>query len=417
MNTHIKPSDIYTSYMYSYPHKTAYRELSGLHFAAYKQQFEKSGATLYFHIPFCKSKCGYCNLFSVTGQDGEYMQKYISACEDQLGQYGVPLSSFDYACFGGGDPLSLPRGLLDRLLALGGGLEKHIEVSPNETSFQKLDILESHNTKRISIGIQSFVDTELLALQRAHSATSALNALELIMERDFPCVNLDLIYGIPGQTLQSFEASLKRACEFGTEELFIYPLYARSGTPLEGTCTNPLAYSMYWHARDYLLANGFAQVSMRQFARKPTAVQKNCGFENMLAIGCGGRSYLGNLHFCSPYATDKVVCLQIINEFIASLDKTCISNGYVLSKDEMERRYVVKNLLHCAGVNIDEYKSAFGSSIFDDFPVLGQLLSSVFAQEVDGIVALTPVGLSLSDYIGTFFISTAVKERMEQWSE
>lgn len=408
-------AEIYKAYMYSYPHKTAYSALS-VDFADYRGLLDNLG-NLYFHVPFCAGKCGYCNLFSVTGLDADYMDAYVSACETQLRQYGV--SSFNGVTIGGGDPLILSPRLLERLLALCGDAEICIEMSPNETTYEKLSLLKQFNTSRISIGVQSFHEQELAALKRGHSAKTAKRALELI-GRGFPCVNLDLIYGIPTQTLKSWEDSVKQALVFQPDEIFIYPLYIRNGTKLIESVVNDLAYDMYTLARDFLQASGYFQVSMRKFIKREAMAEvaespKNCGFENMLAIGCGGRSYLGDLHFCYPYALKKRECMDIINNFIKARDKTEITHGYVLNQDEMKRRFLIKNLLHYRGVHFAEYERAFNGSALREFPVLNALRDRGYAEINESYVKLTPLGLSLSDYIGTMFISDDVKRKMSEW--
>ena len=405
--------------MYSYPHKTAYRELADISFSDYIKLLPAFGNSLYVHVPFCASKCGYCNLFSVSGQSEDYMADYLLACETQFTQYAVPLTSFDVLTIGGGDPLILSPMLLERLLSLGGhNLKICLETSPNATTLEKLAILKSFPIDRVSIGIQSFSDTELIKLRRFHDSVAVKKALALLKSSGFPCINLDLIYGIPGQTLRTLEESLAQAINFAPDEIFIYPLYIRSGTGLSEEIADEntqLKYDMYCLARDFLPAAGYFQVSMRQFVKKVPLNQKSCGFENMLALGCGGRSYLGNLHFCHPYAVGRRECLRIIDDFIKMRDKTEIRHGFILNQDELKRRFVIKNLLYYAGLCVSEYKDIFESTIFDDFPLIKRLVSDGYAEIFADYIKLTQLGLSFSDYIGSLFISDNVKGKMAAW--
>lgn len=422
----MKLADIYTSYMYSYPHKTAYGVLSASLVADYQRRLIETVDELYVHIPFCRSKCGYCNLFSVTGQSEETLQAYLSSCAIQMKQYedqaaGARPLRFDSLTIGGGDPMILPPRLLDKALAIfAGRLVKsnigkgniNIEASPNETTTEKLKILRDYHTGRVSIGIQSFNDDELKTLQRAHHAASARKALAGLKAMGFPCLNIDLIYGIPGQTLDSLAASLQETLGFAPEEIFIYPLYIRKGTGLSGKVINGQTYEMYLFAADYLLAAGYTQVSMRRFTKKSPDLFAGCGFENMLAIGCGGRSYLDNLHFCMPYAGGRDKCQDLINDFIRKEDKTEILNGYVLNEDELKRRFVIKNLLHCQGLFFEEYEGYFHTDLIADFPLVNQFMTNDYVEKHDQGIKLTALGLSLSDYLGPRFISAAVKAKM-----
>jgi len=219
---------------------------------------------------------------------------------------------------------------------------------------------------------------------------------------------------------------------------------------MEKSAGNPHAYEMYQHAVKQLTAAGYTQASMRRFVRDtesattepattkctatipattiPTATEaaspdatatvaaaKNCGFENMLAIGCGGRSYIGNLHFCHPYATQRQDCERIISHFIQAPQKTAINHGYLLNEDEMKRRFVIKNLLHCQGLSFEAYAQAFNSNATADFPMLLDFAEKNYATISHSLIQLTLLGLSLSDYIGPQLISEEVKRRVAAW--
>jgi Coproporphyrinogen III oxidase and related Fe-S oxidoreductases len=415
----MKNSQIYQSYMYSYPHKTAYRELTDIQYSRVRNFLDKKNFSLYFHMPFCRTKCGYCNLFSVTEKREDYFSQYLGAMYEQIKQYSVADKKFQSIIFGGGTPLILSPENLERLLQIAPHLKSSnscIETSPNDTTAEKLEILQKYNINRVSIGVQSFIDSELNTLKRAHQVDSARKALSLIKTYNFDCVNIDLIYGIPGQTVESFAFSLKSALEYSPDELFLYPLYIRKGTELFGNVTNEDTQRIYFFARDYLLSNGYNQISMRQFAKKKPENITSCGFENMLSIGCGGRSYFGNLHFCSPYATDRSACVRLIDNYIHSTDKTQILHGFILNQDEQKRRFIIKNLLCFKGISLSDYANIFNSSALEDFELLNELISNSYAEIKENFITLTPLGMSISDYIGPMFISDAVNEKMNEWT-
>lgn len=193
----------YVQYMYSYPHKTAYRPLKGVSLREYAPLLKGSGHGLYLHIPFCQTKCGYCNLFSVTGQESGAVDQYLEALERQCGQYEKLLTpqntEFSALTIGGGTPLYLTREQLERAF---GFLEAHfhfsgerefvIETAPEQTTEEKLALLKQAGVTRISMGIQSFSDKELLTLKRRHSAQRAREALKLLKSFEFSCVNLEI---------------------------------------------------------------------------------------------------------------------------------------------------------------------------------------------------------------------------------
>ena len=119
--------------------------------------------------------------------------------------------------------------ILDTYFYSGTERELAIETAPNQTSREKLQILKQAGATRVSMGIQSFSDQELQALGRQHQARKAREALALLKSFGFPCINVDFIYGIPGQTIESLLTSLTEALAFEPDEIFLYPLYLKHG--------------------------------------------------------------------------------------------------------------------------------------------------------------------------------------------
>ena len=138
-------AELYSQYMYSYPHKTAYRKLDNIKFADYKAELNKNSSHLYFHIPFCESKCGYCNLFSVTGAKENFIDNYVEAMLLQSMQYDIADVPWQSLTIGGGTPLILDRNQIERLFICAQDILKvpleetfiGIETSPNQTTYEK----------------------------------------------------------------------------------------------------------------------------------------------------------------------------------------------------------------------------------------------------------------------------------------
>lgn len=492
----------YIQYMYSYPHKTAYRPLAGVSLKEYAPLLAGSGHGLYLHIPFCEAKCGYCNLFSVTGQEEGAIDRYLDTVERQGRQYRELLApfgtEFSELAIGGGTPLYLKPKQVERMFGVlnqcfhfssgrgtaaeitGGigtgpaietGMETAIKISietaPNQTSMEKLLVLRQSGVTRVSMGIQSFHDSELATLKRQHHAREAKAALELLKSAGFPCVNVDFIYGIPGQTSGSLLVSLKEALAWEPDEIFLYPLYVKNGVGLRRQEIVPdvqAAYRQYQDASFFLRSEGFRQDSMRRFVRlkrertlsgggfvrrkkeralsgggfvrpkrewalsgdgaAPQEAERafsECGFGTSLALGCGGRSYLGKLHFCSPYAVTQKECMARLVEYENTEDFTNITHGILLSDEEQKRRYAIRHLFIRPGLPLGRYEGHFGSRTMEDFPVLSRWLEEGFAQERtqgDGrYLALTEKGLGLSDYLGPQLISSRIQSAMEEWEE
>ncbi len=416
----------YQQYMYSYPHKTAYGALEDIRLTDYAERLSGRECSLYFHIPFCQSKCGYCNLFSVTGQDENRMDQYIDAMERHAGQLASVLPDslvFSDLTLGGGTPLILSAGQLERVFGIAekqmgfdpGERRTIVETSPAQTTKEKLAILKSYKVTRISMGVQSFCEDELKILNRSHTPDQVRSAMERIKEAEFPCVNLDLIYGIPGQTQESLLYSADEALFFEPEELFVYPLYIKKDTALfrQGVKREEAAYGMYLVLRDYLRERGYVPYSMRRFVKNgDTAGMSGCGFENTLSVGCGGRSYIDQLHFCMPYEVRQSRCREILEEYIQEKDYLAVRHGYLLSEEEQKRRFVIKNILFACGLSKNQYRQHFQTEPERDFSVLLQWVQEGLACMDGDSFRLTEHGFSLSDSLGPVLISDEVREKM-----
>ena len=414
----------YVSYMYSYPHKTAYRTLTPpVSLSPYLERLEGREASLYFHIPFCAHKCGYCNLFSQQCCDAERISLYLHTMRRQGEQLSVAAQALKFTSFavGGGTPLILDEGQLEELFCLAELFGVHpsrvftsVETSPEYTQKSVLRQLRARGVERLSMGVQSFNETELKKLKRRPGLGTVVGALENIVEAGFPQFNLDLIYGIEGQTVESFMRSLNTALTYRPNELFIYPLYVRPGTRIDVRSTDDIGYAIYKSARELLVGQGFVQTSMRRFVRRETTeTEFSCGDEVMLSCGAGGRSYLGNLHYATPYAVRQQAIADEIDHYIRTTDFMTAANGFLLSTEEMQIRFIIKNLMYYRGVDLAEYETRFGEkpdrNLFREFTDRGWI------EETGRIVRLTEEGMAYSDYIGQAFISPVVRKLMSEY--
>ena len=426
----------YIQYMYSYPHKTAYRPLQNVNFGDYMGNLEGEGHGLYLHLPFCESKCGYCNLFSAAGCGKAYMDAYLDVLPRQMKQFReiLPGSTvFGSFTVGGGTPLLLDAKQLERMflavrqdMPLKDNCDIVIETAPKQTDEEKARLLKEHGVTRVSMGIQSFVEEELAWLGRYHDGRQAQKAAELLTGMGYACVNLDFIYGLPGQTAESLLYSLRRAVSLSPDEIFLYPLYIKHGVRLEKDGKAAVLDSdhtgrLYQSGAAYLKEQGYDQVSMRRFVKKKGSVcpgreYQDCGFTGSLALGCGGRSYLGRLHTCASYRTTRQGILQEIEEFREREDFCSVTNGILLSDEEIRRRYVIKHLLIYPGISKAAYRDHFGAELTEAFPILLEWIRQGWLEETsDSFLRLTEEGLSLSDYIGPQLISEDVRRKMLEW--
>jgi oxygen-independent coproporphyrinogen-3 oxidase len=232
----------YASYTYAYPHKSAYRALGQPVSLRDAWRDEDRGAlSLYMHIPFCEMRCGFCNLFTTIHPNGNLEAAFLDTLEREAGRVRAALGDATFARFaiGGGTPTYLKPADLHRLFDIAErtfGVDSHaipvsVETSPKTADGERLRALRERGVDRVSIGVQSFLEREAAAAGRAQRTAEVEGALERIRALGFPTLNIDLIYGIDGQTVESWLYTLRAALRHRPEELYLYPLYVR---PLTG---------------------------------------------------------------------------------------------------------------------------------------------------------------------------------------
>jgi oxygen-independent coproporphyrinogen-3 oxidase len=413
----------YESYVYAYPHKTAYRPLDPRPRLKEVWSGEQPGA-LYVHIPFCEMRCGFCNLFTRTGAPEELVTTYLDALERQAEQVREALqeTGFATAAFGGGTPTYLSARELTRLFDLtertmGVDLARiplSVETSPATATPDRLSVLAERGTSRISIGVQSFVPEEARSAVRPQKRAEVDAALDTIRASGVPVLNIDLIYGIDGQTPRSWLYSLDTALGWRPEELYLYPLYVRPLTGLgkQGRAWDDQRLELYRAGRDHLLAAGYEQVSMRMFRLPgtPGSTGYCCQTDGMVGLGCGARSYTSALHYSFDYAVGARHVRSIIDDYVAETGFGTANVGFALSSGERRRRHLIQSLLRAEGMSRSLYTGRFGTDVLDDFPL------DSFAEWLtitDSTVALTPEGLAYSDAIGPALFSPRVRALMD----
>ena len=428
----------YKDYMYSYPHKKAYREFDKhIDLKGLWKKSTLSNITLYIHIPFCINKCGYCNLLSSTNFDKCKITKYVDKLIEEIKEVREFLNikekevSFSSVIFGGGTPTILDDFDLKRLLdEISVNLKIDFskvffstEISPRTITRSKLDILKHYHVDRVSMGIQSFKESELKSIYRMESVEDIEHALKLLSEGNIPIKNLDLIYGIPNQTLETWERSLYNTLQYEPEEIYIYPIYIREKTGLYRRSKRDidLMLRMYEFGKKLLTDKSYIQTSMRNFIRKDMKnslfPEYSCQEDEMIGIGCGARSYVANVHYSRKYAVEPKNINKIIDDYINEEDFKVAKYGYILNEDELKRRYILKSILKVSGLDICDYNEKFNTSSLEEFKHIAFLIENGFLIEEDNRLYPTEKGLMHSDSIGNLLISEDVSFKTNDFKE
>lgn len=429
----LQRNNYFQGYAYSYPHKSSYRPLEEPRSLQniWKEE-DKSQLFLYVHVPFCEMRCGFCNLFTTANPKAPLEQPFIGSLQRQAEQVKMALGTeakFNRVAIGGGTPSFLSIQDLESLFNVVHeqmGVQHRavpfsVELSPKTTTPEKLALLHEQGATRASIGVQSFLLEETKALGRPQRTEEVRQALGYIRDSGIPSMNIDLIYGIAGQTIPSWQRSLEETLAFQPEEIFFYPLYVR---PLTGLSKreqdwNDHRLNLYRFGRDFLLANGYEQVTMRIFSRKNKEEEElppyNSPQDGMVGLGVGARSYARDFHYSSDYAVGRRGVQHIIHNYHEKTanDFAQVDYGVYLNQQEQQRRYVIKSLLEGQYLDLAAYERFFGSQALLDLPQLQELQELNFLQPIEGRLQLNQAGMECSDVIGPWLYSSAVKAQME----
>lgn len=442
MNTHPLDSLLagspFLGYAYGYPHKTAYRPLTPpVSLAELWEDEPRDDTALYIHIPFCEMRCGFCNLFTTPNPTIDTEEGYLNALERQVAavEQSIGKRNISRVAFGGGTPTFLSTHGMERVLQFAsrfaGNLTQipvSVETSPRTAEPEKLALLRQYGVDRISMGVQSFVAEEVRAVGRAQQNRTVFDALEHMREAGFPTLNLDLIYGIPGQTESTWAYSLEQALAWQPEELYLYPLYVRPLTgldnraPMDGVAWDNERVSLYRQARQILLASGYEQVSLRFFRRVGAATHPSSDAigGNLIGLGCGARSYTRALHYSSEWAVGRAGVRSIVADYLTrtEADFAVADYGVRLTVEEQKRRFLIYSLLQQSeGIPLKAYHARFDDSdLFTDFPQLTDLLERGLAISTDTAFALTERGWERADVLGPYLTSTNMRQQMETFA-
>lgn len=373
---------------------------------------------IYVHFPFCLKKCRYCSFNSFPlPEDGVLVSRYLQALEREITLYGAccqdRLSSI---YFGGGTPTVLMAGSLCKILlccrenfAFSPEIEITVEANPGTVPREKLQSLKDMGVNRLSLGVQSFHQEELRLLGRSHSVSDVYAAYDAARSAGFDNINLDLIYALPGQSLQSWRDNLLSAVQLAPEHLSIYGLSLDENTPLaidlkDGKlelCSEDIQLSM-WEETAYLVAEaGFNRYEISNYARLGRECRHNITYwENApyLGVGAGAHGYYNYVRYGNEEGLEK---------YIESLEKGEFPRAFEERqsvKDEVIDT-IIMGLRLTRGISRQGFTDRFGTP----FEVLyenefKELLDKGLLNISDDRIFLTERGMLLSNYVLSNFV-------------
>ena len=366
---------------------------------------------LYLHIPFCATKCGYCDFYSVAVKDRDTLA-VVNRIERELRIRldGNPRKVRTVFC-GGGTPTILPAGQLGGLLEtlsqvvlVDGLAELSVEANPGTADEEKAKLLVAAGVNRVSIGAQSFVSGELATLDRRHAPDDTVGSVALLRREGVRQINLDLIFGIPGQTLDTWSESLRRAIELEPDHVACYGLTYEPGTRLSERrqhgqitpCDEQLEADMYLHAIDTLASAGYEQYETSNFARPGCQCLHNLIYwRNGPYIGVGPSSagYLDGRRYKNVANVDEYVRLMD-SQGHAETESEVVDAQMLMTEMIMMQLRLVEGL---SVVTFRERTGVDPLTLFGD--VLSRLTGQGFITVSDTHIALTRQGRLVSDAV------------------
>jgi len=351
---------------------------------------DKKPISLYIHIPFCRNRCGYCDFNTYVGLN-HLLEKYIDCVLEEIAIFSTLFNSENFVqtiYFGGGTPTIMPVSYFEKII---NTISDHFtmvvvpeistEANPKELKMDYLSRLHDAGINRLSIGMQSAVIKELEILERLQNPEDVSQAVFNAKQAGFKNISLDLIYGIPTQTLGSFELSVESAVSFEPQHLSIYGLSLEPSTPLAKKIRNgyipgvdeDMAGDMYAWVMDRMHTKSFEQYEISNWALENNDFDFRCLHnlqywknKDYLGIGAGAHSFIGNRRWSNA---------KLIQNYIGSISKDKLSSEFghaaiaeykQLSKVDIIKETMMMGLrLTEEGINTEQFKKRFSLKIED----------------------------------------------------
>ena len=376
------------------------------------------GWGLYIHIPFCRQKCFYCDFPSFAGKEA-WMERYISAlCREIAEKRELSADAGEAATVyaGGGTPTALPRELLVRVLEtvrehipVRENAEITIEANPGTVDAEYLRVLRKAGANRISFGVQSFSDVLLRRIGRIHSPEEAQDAVRLARSAGFRNISLDLMYGLPGQTMKDLEESIAAACSLEPQHISIYGLQVEEGTVFArqqsmGKLVLPpeeLAEEMYDYMTDSLPAHGYRRYEISNFAREGFESRHNLGYwQDIPYLGCGAaaHSYWENRRWNHP---------QDPTEYMTAVERgePLIRNEESLSRETAMEEFCFLALRTVKGIDKQSFQNKFQCTLESVYSsVIRRMKEQKLLEETENQIRLTQSGMKFGNVVFREFI-------------
>lgn len=367
---------------------------------------------LYLHIPFCQKKCSYCDFYSI--ESTEHIDRFVEMLQREIRLRAVLHDGrpFTSVFFGGGTP-SLLRpediraitGLLREVFSFADDAEWTMECNPGTVTLERLREYRKTGINRLSFGVQSFQESELAFLDRIHDADQAVEAIRLARAAGFDNVNMDLMFAVPGQTIETLADNLRRMVELQPDHISAYSLIYEQGTPLYADLlkgrVKPLPeetdVEMYNLVITTLRSHGFEQYEVSNFARPGRRCRHNMTYwhgQPYLAVGPSAHGFVGTTRYWN-YRSLTAWTEHVIKGALPE------ANHEELSESDLLTEHVFLHL-RADGLRPAQTLKRFGIDVRTALaPDLGYWIEAGFISDDGELLSLTAEGYRVCDEISS----------------
>ena len=365
---------------------------------------------VYIHIPFCVKKCDYCDFISYCDKQ-DLVEEYVEKLKEEI---NIELNKMEYKIktiyIGGGTPSSVDsKFIIDILNVIKekyniDDIEVTIEVNPGTITEEKLLDYKTAGINRLSIGLQETSNQLLKQIGRIHTYEEFLETYNLARQVGYKNINVDLMIGLPNQSISDIKDSLNKIINLNPEHISVYSLILEEGTKLykkyeKNQLDLPdeeLERNMYWYVKNTLENNGYIHYEISNFAKDGYESKHNISCwkqEEYIGFGINAHSYIDGIRYSNT---------ESIEEYIENFEKIIHEKQTI---DDMQKEYMLLGLRKIEGISVQEFKNKFGDNpIFLFRNELSKLVEENLL-EVDGdIIKLTNKGLDLANQVWQEFI-------------
>ena len=381
---------------------------------------------IYIHIPFCKQKCYYCDFVSFSNKEG-YIEKYVETVKREIDSYDLSNYNITTIYIGGGTPSRIPSEKIQEILekikqkisenqTRWKDIEITIELNPGTVEEEKIKKYKEIGINRLSIGLQSTNNKLLKEIGRIHTFEDFKKTYNLVKKVGFENINVDLMIGLPNQTISDVKESLNEIIKLNPTHVSIYSLIVEENTKMEQLINNKelqlldeeLERQMYWYVKNTLELNGYNHYEISNFAKKGKESKHNLNCweqKEYIGLGLAAYSYLNGVRYGNTSNIEEYINVQdFFNR--SELEESGIRIvDEVQTLEDKRKEYMLLGLRKIEGVSIQKFKEKFVENpIFLFRKELEKLVNEELIAIDGDFIRLTNKGLNLANIVWEEFV-------------